>query len=225
MTSSETSSSHWKCKHDVTGEMLPPSSKWGSKSKMDMLNPVIISSQLNFTLTHPADVMEKSLDVTTISIEPLTTPPVPPSSPQALSILSQLPGPQSTLSLTLSSDSEVLDKAIRIVTADKDFLLEVDLLAASLFFSNTSNELVHVAQTFIALSDRLCNIAFFCVNLKMWVLITQERGREKLLWMLMTMIQCHTSPPFLCFHLVMSGPCVVLSLCLVSSYMMLFDTS
>ena len=64
-----------------------------------MLNPVIISSQLNFTLTHLADVMEKSLDVTTISIEPLTTLPVPSSSPQALSILSQLPGPQSTLSL------------------------------------------------------------------------------------------------------------------------------
>ena len=146
-----------------------------------MPNPVIISSQLNFTLTHLADVMKKSLDVTTISIEPLTTPPVPSSSPQALSILSQLPDPQSTLSSTLSSVSEVLDKAIRIVTADKDFLLEVDLLAASLFFSNTSNELVHVAQTFIAFSDRLCNIAFFCVNLKMWVLITQERGREKLL--------------------------------------------
>ena len=117
-----------------------------------MLNPVVISSQLNFTLTHLADVMEKSLDVTTISIEPLTTPPVPSLSPQALSILSQLPGPQSTLSSTLSSVSEVLDKAIRIVTADKDFLLEVDLLAASLFFSNTSNELVHVAQTFIAVT-------------------------------------------------------------------------
>ena len=90
---------------------------------MDMLNPVIISSQLNFTLTHLADVMEKSLDVTTISIEPLTTPPVPSSSPQALSILSQLPGPQSTLSSTLSSDSEVLDKAIRTLDFSQNIRL------------------------------------------------------------------------------------------------------
>ena len=69
-------------------------------------------------------------------------------------MISQLPGPQSTLSSSSSSDSEVLDKAIRIITADKDFLSEDDLLAASLFFSNTSNELVRVARTFIALSDR-----------------------------------------------------------------------
>ena len=69
-------------------------------------------------------------------------------------MISQLPGPRSTLSSTSSSDSEVLDKAIGIITADKDFLSEDDLLAASLFFSNTLNELVRVAQTFIALSDR-----------------------------------------------------------------------
>ena len=97
--------------------------------------------------------MEKSLDVTATSIEPPTTQPVPSSSPQASSMISQFPGPRSTLSST-SSDSEVLDKAIGIITADKDFLSEDDLLAASLFFSNTSNELVRVARTFIALSNR-----------------------------------------------------------------------
>ena len=153
-TSSETSSSHRKRKRDATGEMLPSSSKRGSRSKTDTLNPVIISSQLNSTLTRLADVMEKSLDVTATSIEPPTTQPVPSSSPQASSMISQFPGPRSTLSSTSSSDSEVLDKAIGIITADKDFLSEDNLLAASLFFSNTSNELVRVARTFIALSNR-----------------------------------------------------------------------
>lgn len=68
-TSSETSSSQQKCKRDVTGSMPPPSSKRASKNKTETLNPVIISSQLNSTLTRLADVMEKSLDVTATSIE------------------------------------------------------------------------------------------------------------------------------------------------------------
>ena len=108
---------------------------------METLNPVIISSQLNSTLTRLADVMEKSLDVTATSIK---AQPAPSPSPQTLSMPSQCLGPPSTLSSTSSSDSEILDKAIGIVTADKDSLSEDDLLAASLLFSNTSNDVVRV---------------------------------------------------------------------------------
>ena len=122
---------------------------------METLNPVIISSQLNSTLTHLADVMEKSLDVTATSIN-VTNQPAPSPSPQALLMPSQLLGPPSTLLSTLLSNSEILNKALRIVTAaaNKDFLSEDDLLAALLFFSNTLNELVHNAQTFITFSDK-----------------------------------------------------------------------
>ena len=82
----------------------------------------------------------------------MTTHPAPPPSFHASSISSQLLGPPSTLSSPSSSDSEVLYKALGIVTTDKDFLSEDDLLAASLLFSNTSHEVVCIAQTFIALS-------------------------------------------------------------------------
>ena len=130
----------------------PPTSKRTSKNKTDTLNPVIISSQLNSTLTRLADVMEKSLDVTATSIEAPTTHV---ASSNASSIPLQLPGLPSTpsLSSTLSSNSEVLNKALGIVMADKDFLSEDDLLAALLLFSSTSNEVVRITRTFVALSN------------------------------------------------------------------------
>ena len=71
------------------------------------------------------------------------------------SIPLQLPGLPSTLSSTSSSDSKVLNKALGIVTADKDFLSEDDLLATSLLFSSTSNEVVRITRTFVALSNTL----------------------------------------------------------------------
>ena len=143
----QTTSSMRKRKRDATADMPLPSSKRGSKNRTETLNPVIISSQLNSTLTRLADVMEKSLDVTATSLEPTTaTHTAPLSTSHALSIPSQFPGPSS------SSDSEVLNEAFGIITADKLFLSEDDLLAASLFFSNTSNEVVRIARNFIALS-------------------------------------------------------------------------
>ena len=57
-TRTPTTSSAWKRKCNVTGDMWPPSTKWASKNKLDTLNPVIISNQLNSTLTCLADVME-----------------------------------------------------------------------------------------------------------------------------------------------------------------------
>ena len=142
-----------KRERDATGlgDMLPPSSKRVSKNKTETLNPVIISSQLNSTLNRLADVMEKSLDVTSTSIEVPTTHTAPlPSSSSSSAMPSQLPGPPSS---TPSSDSEVLDKALGIVTAFNDTPSEDLLFAASIFFSNTSNEVVRIARNFIALSD------------------------------------------------------------------------
>jgi hypothetical protein len=150
-TRTPTTSSKRKRKRDATGDMPSASSKRTSKNKTDTMNPVIISSQLNSTITRLVDVMEKSLDVTATSVEIPTTHP---SSSHTSSIPTQLPAPSSTLSSTSSSDSEVLDKALAIVTADRDrdSLSEDDLLAASLLFSNTSIEVVRIARTFIALS-------------------------------------------------------------------------
>lgn len=53
MTSSknQTTSSVRKRKRDATADMPPPSSKRGLKNRTENLNPVIISSQLNLTLT------------------------------------------------------------------------------------------------------------------------------------------------------------------------------
>ena len=151
-TSSDTptTSSARKHKRDATGDMPQPSSKRrASRNKTETLNPVIISSQLNSTLTRLADVMEKSLDVTATSVDTHPAPLHTSSTP------SQLEGLPSTLPLasTSTSDSEVLDKAFGIIAADKDFLSEDDLLAASLFFSSSSDEVVRTARNFIALSN------------------------------------------------------------------------
>jgi hypothetical protein len=116
-----------------------------SRNKTETLNPVIITNQLNSTLTRLADIMEKSLDVTSTSIDTLTPHPAPSPSSHALLIPSQLPGPPSTQLLPSSSDSKVLNKALGIITADKDFLSEDDLLTTSPLFSNTLNEVVRIA--------------------------------------------------------------------------------
>lgn len=131
---------------DATKDMLAPplSTKRASKNKTDTMNPVIITSQLNSTLNRLADVIEKTLDVAATS-EPDS---ILPSGSQA-----ELPGPSTLPSTSSSSDSEVLDKALEVVTADKDFFSEDDLLGASLLFSNNSSDIVRIARTFIALSN------------------------------------------------------------------------
>jgi hypothetical protein len=150
-----------------------------SRNKTETLNPVIITNQLNSTLTRLADIMKKSLDVTSTSIDTLTPHPAPSPSSHALLIPLQLPGPPSTQSLPSSSDSEVLDKALGIVTADKDFLSKDDLLAASLLFSNTSNKVVHIARTFIALSNTPTVQHRFLVHQLKEAGLRTRKGKEK----------------------------------------------
>lgn len=101
--------------------------------------------------------MEKSLDATastTTSVELQTAQPLSiPSQPSSMP--SQTPGlPPSTLSLALPSASsgEILDQALRIIT-DRNFLSEDELLAASLLFTSTSDDVVHIAQTLFALNN------------------------------------------------------------------------
>jgi hypothetical protein len=139
----------------------------------------MIINQLNSTLTRLANVMEKSLDVTSTSIDTLTPHPAPSPSSHALLIASQLLGPPSTQLLPSSSDSEVLNKALGIVMADKDFLSKDDLLTASLLFSNTSNEVVRIARTFIALSNMPMVQHRFLVHQLKEAGLRTRKGKEK----------------------------------------------
>src|SRR6266436_2867911 len=84
-TGSAGSSQLRKRKHDARSMsgMQPPSSKQASKSKTNDLNPVIISNALNSTLNRIVDVMERTLDASTVTTAPpVIVPPtsVPPSS-------------------------------------------------------------------------------------------------------------------------------------------------
>jgi hypothetical protein len=89
------------------------------------------------------------------------------------------PGSSSTQSLPSSSDSEVLNKALEIVTADKDFLSKDDLLAASLLFSNTSNKVVRIAWTLIALSNTPTVQHRFLVHQLKEAGLRTRKGKEK----------------------------------------------
>lgn len=142
-----------KRKFDTTEDMpvSAPRSKRSAKARgrTETLNPVIISSQLNSTLSRLADIMDKSLDASHtqagVAIQIQDTAASGSSHPS--SIPSQPPNPSST------SDSEALDKALGIV-ANKDFFSKDDLLAASFLFSNTSNDVVRIARNFLTLSDK-----------------------------------------------------------------------
>jgi hypothetical protein len=146
-----------KRKHDARSAsgMQPPSSKRASRSKTDDLNPVIISNALNSTLNRMVDVMERTLDVSAVTTTaPSTTSIAPPSivtSPIEFLTTQLLSEPSRPLSSSASS-TEILDQAIRIVSADGS-LTEDELFAASLFFTSASEDAICAARTFIALGD------------------------------------------------------------------------
>lgn len=141
-----------KRKYDATGDKRPSSSKRQSKNKTDALNPVIISNALNSTLNRLADVMEKSLDATAPSaVEPhITHPPSTSSQPPSI------PSQTSASTSATASSSEILDQALRIITADVDngLFSEDEILAASMLFTSASEDVVRIGRTFIALSSR-----------------------------------------------------------------------
>jgi len=117
-------------------------------------------------------MMEKTLDANATAIAPAahpgppatmipnTTPPIDPSFIPTSPIESQTTKPSSMPSQPLGplsnppseSHEEILNQAITVTTSD-DSLSEDELLAASLFFTSTSEDAVHAAHTFVALSN------------------------------------------------------------------------
>ena len=129
--------------------MQPNSSKWSLMSKTNDLNPVIITTALNLTLDCMVDIMERMLDATAAPSVPTTFLTFPPI------INSSIEVPQLLSALTLSP-VEILDQALRIILGVDSLLTKNQLLSASLFFTSTSDDVIHAAHTFITLG----NIAF-----------------------------------------------------------------
>ena len=114
------------------------------KSKTADLDPVIISNNLNSTLNRMADIMEKSLDANPAT-DPATTSSIAP-------VLQTIQSPSISLGSDLSSSDKVLQQAINFTTTD-GFLTEDELFAALVFFTSSSENVVHTAQTFITLGN------------------------------------------------------------------------
>ena len=139
-----------------TSGMQPPHSKRTStRSKTSDLNPVVITTALNSTLNRMVDVMERTLDATTITtaapsaIMMAPTTSTAPPAPSTLNSSIESPQPLSAS----ASPTEILDQAIRIISGVNGRLTEDQLLSASLFFSSASDDAVRTARTFIALGN------------------------------------------------------------------------
>ena len=132
--------------------MQLPSSKQASKSKTDDLNSVIISNALNSTLNNMADLMERTLNITTAPSS-LSTTSLTPSSIIPSPLESQaLPVPSHPLSASASS-TKILDQVIRIISGNDGSLMDDELLAACLFFTSASEDAICTTHTFIAFGN------------------------------------------------------------------------
>lgn len=125
-------------------------------SKTKDLNPIILSNTINSTLNRMADVMERSLDPLLMTA-PAAIPPVAPpstatssvecqSSSQPLSTLSGPPQPS-------DSPMKMLERVINIISANDSLLTDDEQLAASLFFTDASEDSVRAAHTFLGLGN------------------------------------------------------------------------
>lgn len=158
-TSSEASSSQLrKRKHDArsTSGMQPPSSKRSSRSKTDDINPVVMANALNSTINRMVDMMARTFDAPTVTAAPpsttFVTPPSIVTSPMEFITTPLSSAPSQPLSASASS-TEILDQAVRIISANDGSLTEDELFAASLFFTSASEDAVRTARTFITLGD------------------------------------------------------------------------
>jgi hypothetical protein len=104
-----------------------------------------MANSLNSTINRMVDMMAKTFDA---PAPPSTTFVAPPSI--ITSLLSS--APSQPLSAPASS-TEILDQAVRIISANDGSLTEDELFAASLFFTSASEDAVRTAHTFIALGD------------------------------------------------------------------------
>ena len=182
--------------------MQPPTSKRDARSmsgkqpsrrslsKNDDLNPVIISSALNSTLNRMADVMERSLDVTSTiahaaqqaqQAQPPLGPPLAtaPTTIPSVAQVSESPSIITSPSSSSASPTEIIDQVIRIISANDGFLSDDELLAASLFFTSASEEAVRAARTFISLgSNHTVQHRFLCQQLESAALLS-GKGKGK----------------------------------------------
>lgn len=156
LTSTGTGSSR-KRKFDATDGTRPPSSKRTAKSKTSDVDPVIISNNLNSTLNRMVEVMEKSLDATSV-----TGPATP------VSQIAQLP----------SMPEDIIQQAVMLTTTD-GFLTEDELFAASIFFNDASEDALRAARIFVALgTNRAVQLRFLLDQLNKAALLP-GKGKEK----------------------------------------------
>lgn len=129
--------------------MQPPSSKRALRRKTSDLNPVVISHSLNSTLIHMVDVMQRSLNVTALTVSAPTssivTSPIKSQTTPFSSTSSHTLGPLSNPLSAFVSTTDILDQSIRIISANDSPLSEDELLAASLFFTSALEDAIHAA--------------------------------------------------------------------------------
>jgi len=117
------------------------------------------------------DVMEKSLKTGSVALSSVA----PSQIAQLLPIPSPSLGPVASASL---SPDEILQQAITLTAAD-GFLTEDELVAASIFFTTSSEDVVCAARTFITLANnRAAQHRFLLSQLNTAVLLP-GRGKNK----------------------------------------------
>jgi hypothetical protein len=104
-----------------------------------------------------ANVMEQSLNATAATVPdpvPLTTAPatIPSIAPPATTTPSIDSQPSDT-SQPSGSPTKALECVINIISGDDSLLSDDELLAASLFFTNMSEDAICAAHTFLALGN------------------------------------------------------------------------
>jgi hypothetical protein len=161
--------------------MQPPSSKRAAKGKTSGLDPVIISHNLNSTLNRMVDVMEKSLETGSAAQSSAAQSSAAQSSATPSQIAQLLPIPSPSLGpvapASLSPD-EILQQAITLTAAD-GFLTEDELVAASIFFTTSSEDVVRAARTFVTLANnRAAQRRFLLTQLNTAALLP-GRGKNK----------------------------------------------
>ena len=170
-----------KRKHDARSAsgMQPPHSKRAStRSKTSDLNLVVITTALNSTLNRMVDVMERTLDTTTVTTAaPSAMAPPTSMPPLQASILNSSIESSQPLSAS-ASPAEILDQAVRIISDVDSKLTEDELLSASLFFTSASDDAVRVARTFIALRNNKTVQSRFLLN-KLGMLPLSGKGKGK----------------------------------------------
>ncbi len=93
-------------------------------------------------------------------------------------------GPSSVLAS--ASPEDILDQAIRFISADDAFLTEDELLAASLFFTSASEDAIRAARTFMALSNNRTVQRRFLLSQLETAALLPGRGKPRPMIIMMT---------------------------------------